>query len=54
LIRCEEISVLSKNEFKQEVCSDFSDRVATTFPIAYLTEYSTKFLQGFWDDETLA
>ncbi len=32
-----------KNEYKQDLCSDNSDRVITLpFPIAYPIEYSTK------------
>jgi hypothetical protein len=41
LIRCEKISAFRKNEYKQDLGSDYSDRIITSpFPIAYPVEYS--------------
>ncbi|MBU0698537.1 MAG: hypothetical protein KKE59_03810, partial [Proteobacteria bacterium] len=48
LIRCERISAFRKNEYKQDLCSDYSDRIIIpSFPITYPIEYSTKKIVGF-------
>jgi len=48
LIRCERTTAFRKNEYKQDMCSDYSDRIITSpFPIAYPIEYSTKILLDF-------
>jgi hypothetical protein len=48
LICCERISVFRKNEYKQDLRTDYSGRIITSpNQIAYLIEYSTKKILGF-------